>query len=538
MHVYVLVPRRIPHPLNVARREACWLIKDRMAPVTPSAQPGFSFSASQVEAIRPQDLERELSRFRASGQLIRQVREALGASAGDSSILVVPLKKELRFGAVPSRIALSRRILSLRIEPLGGEPTEYTPDRSFWSESGSRYLPFGTESSWLERALLNINHPYQMASVWQVDRGFAVDMASGQERYPPNGSPFPIVTAVWDLDLRLPWNEVCSVLDRICTVIPPGTRLKNQPTPMNRLGIETGGLSAGSLLIRVKSHAGVVRRLLGEADARGLSIHSFYEIGECAYLGFKKHPRDEKLDDLGPPFDPDLEIRRLQQVEWARNEVRGHKGPGGDLLTRVAEIEGWEILTERGRSRFKDADDILVLLRSPDGDLSTVFEEGRPSFETIFGEAQWNLHCPRSGSLWLDTVYNLWLAEADPQSAIESAVQNLLPCTFQERLKYSRGPFLWLLHLLSIEEDINYRFFYHAFRTGPRKRKQGRDMPMNAILRIAASPRDPELPKQLAHSARRGGGLTGRPREFKGPEHLRRWFQSRLLLPLERSDSC
>ncbi|MFQ5910882.1 MAG: hypothetical protein ACE5IJ_09225 [Thermoplasmata archaeon] len=306
---------------------------------------------------------------------------------------------------------------------------------------------------------------------------------------------------------------------------------------MNRLGIETGGLSAGGLLIRVKSQPGVARRLLGEADARGLSIHLHYEIGDFTYLGFKKHPRDKKLDDLGPPFDPDFEIRRLQQVEWARNEVRGHKGPGGDILTSVAKVDSWEILIERGRSRFKDADDILVLLRSPDGDLSTVFEEGRPSFETIFGEVQWNLHCPRSGSLWLDTVYSLWLASVDPRSAIESVVQSLPPCTFQDHLKYPRGPFLWLLHLLFIEEDINYRFFYHAFRTGPRKRKQGRDMPMNAILRMAASPRDPDLPKQLAHSARKGGGLTASPRRFNGPEHLREWFQSRILSLSERSNS-
>ncbi len=479
----------------------------------------------QVEEAGGEVLAHRLKRgFGLTKTAVDQIMEYLALET-DTEYLV-PLKSSLDIGPLAHRLALIERIVHLEWDGRNAETMVLLPDGEFWRVGGNSSLPYGRGSTDAERALLNSNHPYQMGLVYSIDEGSLVDLGTGNAITDPSlGPSHPVPTTFWTCGDDVDDDEVEATLRRVASWCPPGTRLKNQPTPMMELGIETDALTAGGLVVKLELSEGGLQpaRFVDIADGFGLSLHQFLRIHEMTYLGFKKHPRDDELDSLGPVFEGRREIRRLRETQFARTHFRGHKGPQGERETSIAELDGWRVLARR--PGFKDSDDFIALLEGPGGDRQNIYAEGRPNFEEIFKEAMWNLHCPQSGLPWLQAVWRLWNGEADPSPFIERTHRTLPACVYEGDLNYPRGPFLWLLHLIFIEEDINYRFFYHktGFRA-PLYRKQGRDMPMNGILTVAALPLSEDVPREVAEGAKTQRQMIPRPVLFEGPGHLEGWY--------------
>lgn len=363
-----------------------------------------------------------------------------------------------------------------------------------------------------------------------MDEERIVDVGTGNEfpDYVPSSNQ-PVPTTLITFPDGTSEAKLVETLKRISVWCPPGTKIKDAPIPMNSLGIETDALSAGSTVVKLEGNevAQKAIQLVQIADGFRLTPHQYFVKDDLVYVGLKRHPRHEKLDKLGPRFDAGREIRRLQAVEFARNSFLGYKkAPKGERETELARIDEWRVYVKK--PGFKNADDFFVLLEAPSGDKESIFVDQSPDFRAIFREAMWNIHCPNSGLDWMKALWHLWNADVDPLSFIPRIHSELPPCSFQDELRYPRGPFLWLLNLVFIEEDVNYRFFYH--KRGPWVyRKQGRDMPMNGILTVAANPLSSDLPRLIAENARGEGQLIGRPQRFEGPPHLREWFESHVL---------
>ncbi len=517
-HLYFFEPECPPDQYNIARREIHWLVKDALGSPTPGMQKGFAFSASQVETHEREALGRRLAQL---GTADLRVLDALGISVGVSSLFLVPVDRSVDLGPALERLSLSGKVIHLALGD--GHPTaeNLRSEPSFWAHPGTRLLPFGQGASPLERGLLNVNHPYHAGSALCLNSGAIVEMEFGS-LLRKSDENYPLLTVTWSVDPEMTEDEIRGQLRLLRELVPPGTKLKGEPRPTNQMSIPTGALSAGSLLVRTGSDSEKVPVLVREADAVGLSLHQLTHLNDRWYLGFKKHPRHPVTNELGPSFEPMREVRRLAAVEWARNEVSGHRGPGGLAQQTVAEFDGWAVTVRR--PGFKDADDFMVVVRAP-SQTEEVFDVTNPVFDVVFAEAAWNLHCPNSGRAWLDAVWRLWNADVEPLHFIEDVHRILPPCSFATNLRYPRGAFLWMLNLLFIEEDINYRFLYHKLRYGPSYRKQGRDMPMNVILTIAATPFNEERPGSVGGRLVSKGELIGRPSTFAGPEHLRRWFE-------------
>ena len=529
--------------MELARREICWLIKDRLIPSTAAgrAQAGFSFVRAQVEPTSREGLVDIL--FERFGKQVPTdyIRKVLNGFLRnfEETAFIVPLRKEIDLSPLVRRLAFSKSIVKISGAPVEGNIAKLVCTRKFWLTSWSKNLIARGNHSSADMAIFNIIHPYQEGCTVNVENGSLTDIASGKVLKPDDFAEYKskiastVVPINIDegLSLKLSNEKLNHLVKKVASWSLSGNVMKDV------IG-STGALSAANTLFILR-HRGkdreesnkkvlesLIRKLIRFGDSYGMSLHLFMKNRKESkiYLGLKKHPRDSKLDELGPPFNPMHEMRKLEQVEQVRNTHPGYKGPYGNREKIQKLTSGWALLI--ARPGFKNCEDFHVMLESPQEVKIDPYAGNRPNFQTIFEEVRRHLVCPHSGAQWLEAVFHLWFADKNPEGVIRDSLKQFPECECMQNLRYDNEAFLWLIYYLFVEEDMNYRFWYHPPIRGLRYRKQGRDMPMNGILRVAVDPFDKSLPKKTEEQTRRTGGLVKRPSflEFRGPEYLRETF--------------
>lgn len=523
--------------IELARREICWLVKNKLVYGTPAGrgQLGFSFVRAQVELPSESSLR---SLINEPVPMPASIRERLEAT--EPIFFSVPLRKMVDTSSLQHRLSFSSRVLSWNIEDKAPSE-EFLCGGEFWNTRFAHHLVPHGSSNLADRAIFNIAHPFDQGVVATLDDDVLVDVQDGtvNRGIDSNVAKTHVITTLVSLtESSLTsggGHDISAIAKRISAWALPGTSMSGEPkaTGDKEAGLTTGALSAANIIYRIelaeeagskKKHGkeSLVSDIVKANDAVRLSIHLYLEdrAESVLYLGFKKIPRDRNLEELGPRFDPSHEVRKLKLVEYIRNTHPGFKGPFGDRSTQVNLRSGWTMVVTR--PGFKDCEDFRVHLEGPNGEHVNPYFDEKPDFETIFKEARIRLLCEHFGGEWLLAVYRLWLCEDDTQNTIESVIDDYLATKCDCDFEYDDEAFLWLIHLLFIEEDMNYRFWYHPPLKGLKYRKQGRDMPMNAILRLVTELEDPVRPQQIAERTRESGGLVRRPTSlgFGVPKHL------------------
>jgi len=529
--------------LELARREICWLIKDRLIPSTAAgrAQKGFSFIRAQVEPTSCEGLADLLFERFEKQVPTGYIRKVLNGYLDnlEKTAFIVPLKKEIDFSPLIRRLAFSKSIIKFFGPPIEGKIEKLTCKKDFWLTPSKKTSLVQANQSLADMAIFNIIHPYQEGYSFNVETGILTDVVSGKTLKSGDIAEHKskIASTIVPMDLgdeqyrKFSNEKIDTLVKKVASWSLPGHEMTSAIN-------STGALSAANALFILrygeKDRKGankellesVIGKLVSFGDNYGMSLYMYLKNSEelKVYIGLKKHPRDSKLDDLGPTFNSMHEIRRLSQVEQIRNTHPGHKGPYGNKKIVKELTSGWTLIITR--PGFKDCEDFHVMMESPQDVMIDPYAGKRPNFETIFEEARRHLACPHSGAEWVEAVFHLWFADEDPEEVIDGFLIQLPKCKCMLDLRYANDAFLWLIYYLFVEEDMNYRFWYHPPMRGLRYRKQGRDMPMNAILRLAVDPFDRDLPKKTDEQTRSTGGLVKRPSflEFRGPEYLREIF--------------
>ena len=529
-----------PIELELARREICWLIKDRLIPNTPAgiAQKGFSFVRAQVRPFKfmngefVPDFSGDKARYEDTFRILSQFFERR-----EEAGFIVPLRVAIDASPLIERLAFSDCIL----EGPGGElsvedATSHPCTKEFWTRPFTQRLIPQAKLAQADMAVFNIIHPYQEGCIANVTDGCLTNLTSQATFETDDFGKYRSEIASTLVSVLLEENEPVNLYsNRMKPLIRRIASWSLQGANMKSAIQNTGALS-GAYVMFIFDIEGKVRNptKLGGAidyiketirigDLHGLSLSLLLNDGEQnkVYLGLRKHPRDDKLDFLGPEFNPEHEIKRLEQVEDVRNSHPGYKrGPYGDGEVIKELSSGW--LVRVTRPGFKDCEDFHVTIESPEGEEMDPYAGKNPNFATIFEESRLHLECPHSGAMWLRSVLSLWLAREEPDDIIERFLDKCPECRCRGAFRYDDAAFLWLIYYLFVEEDMNYRFWYHPPLRGLRYRKQGRDMPMNGILRVAMNPSDECLPQETDRQTRQNDKLVRRPRsgDFHGPKHI------------------
>lgn len=536
---------------TLARREICWLIKDRLIPGTPAghSQAGFSFVRAQVQPtsydgvveILSERFEKELS----PNQIHEELDEFLQSHL--ETMFIVPLKKGIELSPLIRRLVFCRSIIKVSGVPVKENISKYNCSKRFWSTSWSENLLPEDNSTLISKSIFNIVHPYPEGYSANVNNETLTNIANGKFIKTINFVKYrsKIASTFVSIDISQEHSdsELSALVRRVASWALPGTTMKGERECMKNAISNTGALSAANTIFMLRNRnnipAGIyskrvkplVQKLIKYGDNYGLSLHMLIESRKegKVFLGLKKHPRDSELDVLGPPFNPMHEVRKLMQVEEIRNTLPGYKGPYGEREKIRRLSSGWNIVIHR--PGFKNCEDFHVLLETPKGIEINPYAGKSPNFETIFKEVRRHLACPHSGRQWLESVFHLWFADMNPEEVITESIRKFPNCECTKNFRYNNEAFLWLLSYLFVEEDMNYRFWYHPPIRGLKYRKQGRDMPMNGILWVAADPMDKSIPQKMDQQTRRNGGLVRRPNflDFNGPDYLRETFQKVLL---------
>lgn len=524
--------------LELARREICWLVKDRLIPRTPAGrgQKGFSFIRAQVEPISC-DNRVNLPFGTFEKQILFDYKGVGVDNCTDieEPAFVVPLKREINLSFIRKRLAFSTHITKV-VDSLTKKPENFQCTKNFWLNTPNKTLLSHTNQSLADMAIFNIVHPYQEGLSFNIKTGRLTDINNGETLKPDSihENRLKIASTIVPMELKNEKDKETSpeqlekLVAKVASLSLPGYKMM---TPIG----STGALSGANALFVLKYSDSeqdfankriadsVIKQLIELGDKHNMSLYLYLEhrTESKVYIVLKKHPRDSNLDYYGPAFNHAHEIRRLRQVEQIRNSHPGHKGPNGkrELVQKLT--SGWSLKIIR--PGFKDCEDFHVMIESPQEVVIDPYAGKKPNFETIFEEARRYLVCPHSAANWLTAVFNLWFAEENPEKIINRFTTNLQKCECMTDLRYAPDAFLWLIYYLFVEEDMNYRFWYHPPMRGLRYRKQGRDMPMNAILQIATAPFDTELPKETDKKTRSQDSLVKRPAvaDFTSPEYLK-----------------
>lgn len=519
--LYVFAPKADVSP-ELARRECYWLVKDQL---TDTKQTGWSLSLGQVEPYPPHLDEGVLGHITTENreQLESIIDEFLEGNRG----FLLPLSERISEAAFAGRLATIDRIGV--IDGLEDATMETVADiGDFWSEADIALPKF--QSSEAQRlGAFNIAHPYSVGYIATTTDSSRYSLSTeGLKRTSSDEGPvFTIYSHLDGTSLDALVNKITDLQD----MLPTGTGLRvskhceaEAEFAMNELDLDTGALSAGSVLVEVDGtdNHDRVAELIERLDRFGLSIAGDYLTDEATFLLFKFHPRHSETNEAGPDFDGAIERRKLGHTEWARSRLPGYKHlDSGTREVTLAKFDQWTISVKRpGR---KDADDFTYHLNGPGLDTQA---ETKPYLHRVFIDVGRHLHCPESGEAFLEALVRLWKAEVQMEecaSFVDDLHEELPPCSIADDLWYDRRVLLYALGLQFIVEDLNYRFNFHPRYRAPSYRKQGRDQPMNGLLRVGAMPYDEEAFEELAESTK-SGGLIHRPATFEGPPHLRDWY--------------
>lgn len=539
-HITFLTRKKLsPLYLELARREICWLIKDQLIPGTPAghAQLGFSFVRAQVRPFTFKDGKLFSSTYEETlyNETFIELRNYITKS--EETGFIVPLRAEINLSPLIKRLAFSDCIINIPSPPTIEDTKSVSCTREFWT-TFAEHLILQKNLTSVDKAIFNITHPYHEGCSASVTSATVTNLTTGKiletnDFYRHKiASTFAQIHVEENESIKLFVDRMKPLMNKVALLSLPGNK-------MNSVIKNTGALSGANVMLifdnikNTESQAGsrelihYIRETIRIGDSHGLSLNLFLSDikNKKVYLGLKKHPRDSRLDNLGPEFNPGHEIRRLKQVERVRNTHPGYKkGPYGNREVVKELSSGW--ILKIARPGFKDCEDFHVTVESPEGVEMDPYAGKSPNYEIILEEARRHLECSHSGAMWLHAVFHLWLADQEPHKTIKDFLKDYPECECMNDFRYDDEAFLWLLHYLFVEEDMNYRFWYHPPIRGLRYRKQGRDMPMNGILRVATNPSDEDLPQDTNGQTRQNGGLVGRPREseFKGPTHLKQIF--------------
>ncbi|CAI49271.1 uncharacterized protein NP_2360A [Natronomonas pharaonis DSM 2160] len=522
---------------EIARREVLWLLKDQ-------ADSGWGLTLAGVEEHPPtlQGAAGFLGHNDISEAHANDVEVAIDDFRGEEPCYLAPFNDDIDAEYLASRLADTSRVAKI---PSMNDPDNVRPvsnTNGFWETSQLPDFFDGAERA--SGASFNIAHPYQAGPVLDVSdmSEYTVD-SSGFNHTPISDGPLFTVLVHFGEDVDATLDQL--ITENILNRVPPGSSrisprhhceadpdyAMDEVQVQGELDIQTSATCGGSILARVSEQSTTdaeINKIVARLDKWGFSIAGEYVSGSERFILFKMHPRHSDLDDIGPGFDPSHERRKLNHSEWARETLPGYRqGVAGDRQTVIDEFDGWRVLVEKpGR---KDAEDFIGLIEGPEGE-QLEFDIDQAPFEEIFSEVKRNALCESSGREFMQALYRLYRAEdrgTDLRDAIVELADDLPPHSNPDELRYSnRRAFLWLLALVFIVEDVNYRFNFHPIeRGGPQYRKQGRDQPMNAILKVLAEINKTE--EELAEQSR-SGELPERLDRYDVPDHLQDWFDEHI----------
>lgn len=519
---------------DIARREALWLFKDQ-------ADAGWGLSLGGIEPVSPGLQEEGITNHpELDADQVTGIREAQEKFAGGSGCYIAPLESEIDTERMAARIADFTRIAQQDDLTEPSSLTNISPVGAFWETSSLPAFFAGLKRH--SGAAFNIAHPYTGGTVYDAtDESFyQVGDSKFEEAADADGPIFTLLLNTAEVDGSLDTILSKSLLNRIpkgSDNMAPRHHCKSEPEyhmsgAESLLDVSSSATCGGSILLRYRNSEEVnkqINRDVAELDEWGFSIAGEYTNSSDVLVLFKMHPLHTDLKKLGPPFDAAHERRKLDHTEWARANLPGYRqGIAGDRTTVIDEFDGWRVLIEKpGR---KDAEDFIALIEGPENE-ELEFDIDQAPFEEIFREVERNARCEESGTEFMQAVHRIYRATdsgVSLTSAIAEMAENLSEHSSPDTLRYeNRRAFLWLLALVFIVEDINYRFNFHPIeRGGPSYRKQGRDQPMNAILQAIAT-LDADM-SEIADQSR-GGNLPARPDQFHGPDHLADWFNEHTL---------
>lgn len=513
----------------LARREIYWQLKDR-------ATTGYGFPLSQVEPVED-GLPPAIEAMELPRDAEDRLREELARRTPDHGYYAVPETTAHDGERLASRLALAESIL---IFPDLEEPSTVRTleaDASWWEEGPGSGFPGSQEAD--TQAALNIAHPYMTGTLWHPDLGDDVHIIEdhGAQSVSFDSLDGPLYTAALS-PTEGSWGSAEDVLPRVRGSLAKqdgfgGWATHDMRSEVTEGDLQTECVSPGSLLVTLppdlEAMDEAVLDFIRDCDEQGLSLAGHYPSRDRGHLLFKLQPRDPELDEIGPGFSPERELAKLHQVQWARETFAGYKlGPPGGARERTLDrFDGWRIYVERpGR---KAADDFTVHVEGPDEERELDLEDGLEPFTLIFTEGMLRMHDRKSGEDFLEAVWRLWTADQSPDEVIDEMAPKVVPCEYEDELAYPARALLWIIGLVFIVEDVNYRFNFHPLpRSMVRYRKQGRDQPMSAILGLGTKPLSRERAHEYGRKSIEEGGVYDWPTAFEGPNHLAGWFDARL----------
>jgi len=521
---------------SLLQRELCWLLKDQIHDGN-----GWGFAHGNVDPLPPylqksaSFLESQTVTAFSSSELLDYINSLIGGNGG----FVVPYGHSIDYDTFLPRVSGVAKAAYIQSMDNPGSKREFDSLGSYW-ENGT--LPaFFDQNTVDSAAAFNIAHPYTRGPLYDLndDKAYEIESDGVVSRHGDDGPIFTLMLSTDNIELAINKLTNLPLLNRLPkgTAESPSRHADINPkydmvTVQDELGIKSGATCGGSILVKSDADIDGVPRLTEALDTHGFSLTGITETSTNLFLLYKLRPRHTELHGMAPEFDGAFEERKLRLTEWSRNMIPGHRYFGGERRTVLDSFDGWDVVVEKPAR--KDADDFVVQIEGPDDTKIEATADQAP-FDVIFADVQANIRCKQSGLPFMKAIWELYQAsdakETELTTLIPTLANDLPPHSDSSELRYPhRRVLLWLLGLLFIVEDINYRFSFHGVQAGRNRikyRKQGREQPMNALLKTVA--RTDEDVTTLFEQAEGGGDLPGRPDEFHGPEHLSDWFDEHVL---------
>jgi hypothetical protein len=332
---------------ELARREICWLIKDGLRPGTAAghAQAGFSFVLAQVAPATFEELITLLhNRFESVGTVtyFKKLLENL-LEPDKQDYFIVPLKEQIDLKPLVNRLVFTESI-----SIISGNPSENTVEtlpctQYLWLSPFSKGLFAAESMSSEDLSMFNVSHPYQEGFVVNVTNGILADLQSYQIVESDDFAKYSNRIASSFVTTEFEQNNGIFQSKKIEDIFEKLSSWSLQGVEMKSAISHTGALSAANILFIIRhkdslsaESAKNLQKALGDlvaiGDKFGFSIHLLITDWNNlrTFLVLKKHPRDPILDELGPKFNSEHEIRKLAQVEGFRKMHPGYKGPYGN----------------------------------------------------------------------------------------------------------------------------------------------------------------------------------------------------------------
>ncbi|UPV75309.1 hypothetical protein M0R89_04395 [Halorussus limi] len=534
---------------SLVRREFAWLIKNQLYDTN---QLGWSFSHGQVNRYPVSGRDSMLSNLSKGN--IGDVETVINCFRKENPCFIVPLGEEINIEIVAQRAAT--------IEAVGEISDITNPDvrycdnvGAFWDEQATTAPDVFQDAPPERRGVFNISHPFEHGPFLDGDSNDRYEIhRDGWQTMDPSGPIYSIYfpinadsntsvdssfKKIWSLCSRLPTGSNMSVESH--TRLKPTYEVTQGPKYSisgNTLTFNSGAVSPGSLVLAIEDsiQESEINELLRRCSTLGLSIATEHSSGSSIYFLLKLHPLHK--DNPKPHYKASRERRKLAQTEWARDEVPGYKkistfesGPREHCLITVNSRQVVVKRTSGEGGRGKDSDDFMWAIGNEE-----------PELFSVFRDTQRALACEESGRAFLDAIYDIWEAtwEIDKlPSQLQRLHDELPPNSNAQDMEYGRLALLWIYALQFIVEDINYRFNFHPVKLAQNRikyRKQGRDQPMNIVLRIAASNPSEDRLRKLTDQTKGQSNDVSRPSVAWGFEHLVPWLRKKNIITSSRKE--